>query len=65
MAKPTRETDREDLVIEDDVVVEETPATRTDGLPLAILIITTGCLLVAIILNLYHLGHTYKAGMLG
>jgi hypothetical protein len=59
----TRSGDQE-LVIEDDEIVE-TPAESIDALPVALLVLTTVMLLVAIFINLHHLGTKYHAGLLG
>lgn len=61
MARPSRE----DLVIEDDEIVEETSSEMRDALPVALLILTALCLVAAIIINLQHLGDKFKAGLLG
>jgi hypothetical protein len=63
MARP-KDRDQ-DLVIEDDEIVEESPAQGMDMLPVALLVLTTVFLLGAIIINLYHLGDKFKAGMFG
>ena len=55
----------QELVIEDDDVVEDAPAEHGDALPVALLILTTVTLLIAIIINLQHLGSKFGAGLLG
>ncbi|MBI1853839.1 MAG: hypothetical protein HYR85_26175 [Planctomycetes bacterium] len=55
----------QELVIEDDDVVEEAPTEHADALPVALLILTTLMLLVAIFINLHHLGAKFGAGLLG
>ena len=64
MARP-KDRDREDIVIEDDEIVEEKSGEQTDALPVALLILTGLFLLAAVIINLYHLGEKFKAGLFG